>query len=71
MDGLYGAIILHSPSETAKKLSPYDREVLVMMGDYYSTLCGPSPVFQASRLMKDSAAVRQPWFGDTCASKPV
>lgn len=36
-DGLYGAIILHSPTESVINTIPYDREVVVMVGDVYNT----------------------------------
>jgi len=36
-DGLYGALILHSPDEIARRIVHYDQDVIVMVGDYYST----------------------------------
>ncbi|KAF8326083.1 Cupredoxin [Cantharellus anzutake] len=36
-DGLYGALILHSPHEIFRRAVHYDQDVVVMIGDYYST----------------------------------
>lgn len=38
-------MILHAANETARNIIPYDEDVVIMLGDYYSTPWGLSIIY--------------------------
>ncbi|KLT41726.1 Cupredoxin [Cutaneotrichosporon oleaginosum] len=52
-DGLYGAIVIHSPNEPASK-QPYDDELTLMIGDVYNTRSRDLPTKTTGRRPVDA-----------------